>query len=775
MQMDLVEQFQELTGITQRETAEEILQQFDWNIESAVEFFLVDRKPDDSSRTDAESSPHSPSLDSPHSPHTKPLNFEITLYMDDSKKEVAIISMENIRDSITWGEFKRRLVDKHRNSLAQAAENSGLPSDKTALLAALRLDGMRDQSGLNDHVTLRSLHLPLNNSLTARLVKQHRVRSNTAVAGQENASVPIALDLRVRLTGSSHQRNGATNTRSVDGKVIRLRNICEATSLSGLKRSAARESGISVSNQVWSLPESGASSSLEAMVRDLNMSSHVSSEHKLQRYNLRHDNSYILELTNSQVPTTSQASSSGTRVTTSEDSRRPQRLKKKIHYDLSQELDDDGDFTIYSDIDDPNDGMAFASDSTNPHSLPLIPQSLIDSPQEALENFYQVFIQRYCSNPEDCIPPFLLCPLNEALSQCFNSPRVVDRKPLFIYLHHDHSVAAHIFCNRLLCSQQMHQFMEANQLKIWPWDVTLDGARTNVLHWMQPRLDYLATEFNQMQTDQFPLLIMLCKLGGSYEVITILTGHGFTTPASSHSWSSIDDHSHAMDAFPPLDSVPTSSTTPLVPLSHARGKLDAEDVVGELWQKYLMYQECLQPEIQADSQRAEREMMREEQDRAYKESLEQDRLKVEAKQREEAEAAQREEEARMQAEEAQRKARIQQVVSGRALPPEPSADAVNVATLRFRLPTTLPSPPSYEHLPDREKQPIQNGMITRRFRARDTLRDLKNYMESLGYAVADFKLLTTFPRVDLTANLSDNVTLAELKLVPQETLNLEQR
>lgn len=121
---------------------------------------------------------------------------------------------------------------------------------------------------------------------------------------------------------------------------------------------------------------------------------------------------------------------------------------------------------------------------------------------------------------------------------------------------------------------------------------------------------------------------MLCKLGGSYEVITILTGHGFTTPVSPHNWSLIDDHNHPMDAFPPLDSVPTSSTTTTVPLSHARGKLDAEDVVSELWQKYLMYQECLQPEIQADSQRAEREMMREEQDRAYKESLEQDRLKV---------------------------------------------------------------------------------------------------------------------------------------------------
>lgn len=98
-----------------------------------------------------------------------------------------------------------------------------------------------------------------------------------------------------------------------------------------------------------------------------------------------------------------------------------------------------------------------------------------------------------------CVFPLSYCSLS-----CFQ------RKPLFIYLHHDHSVAAHIFCNRLLCSQQMNQFMEANQLKIWPWDVTLEGARTNVLHWMQPRLDYLATEFNQMQVLRCKIFYQIC-------------------------------------------------------------------------------------------------------------------------------------------------------------------------------------------------------------------------------------------------------------------------
>lgn len=100
----------------------------------------------------------------------------------------------------------------------------------------------------------------------------------------------------------------------------------------------------------------------------------------------------------------------------------------------------------------------------------------------------------------------------------------------------------------------------------------------------------------------------------------MLTGNGFSNMGILPNIINVDNPSAS---FPPLGSL-----SPRNSYSTARGKLDPKDVVGELWQKYLMYQERLHPEIQADVQRSERELMRQEQDKAYKESLEKDRLKV---------------------------------------------------------------------------------------------------------------------------------------------------
>lgn len=114
--------------------------------------------------------------------------------------------------------------------------------------------------------------------------------------------------------------------------------------------------------------------------------------------------------------------------------------------------------------------------------------------------------------------------------------------------------------------------------------------------------------------------------------------------------------------------------------------------------------------------------------------------------------ARREKEAHKRAEEDKIAARHRQVKATESLPAEPSEteDEGSIATLRFRLPTNLPFPPAYEYVPEEDQLPIQNGMITRRFRATETLGDLKNFMESLGYLVDEYKLLTTFPRIDVS-------------------------
>lgn len=62
----------------------------------------------------------------------------------------------------------------------------------------------------------------------------------------------------------------------------------------------------------------------------------------------------------------------------------------------------------------------------------------------------------------------------------------------------------------------------------------------------------------------------------------------------------------------------------------------------------------------------------------------------------------------------------------------------------------------------------------RRFTASDKLSSVLDFMTSHGYFTEEYKLLSSWPRRDLTTE-SIEKTLEELKLFPQETLTLEQR
>lgn len=64
--------------------------------------------------------------------------------------------------------------------------------------------------------------------------------------------------------------------------------------------------------------------------------------------------------------------------------------------------------------------------------------------------------------------------------------------------------------------------------------------------------------------------------------------------------------------------------------------------------------------------------------------------------------------------------------------------------------------------------------LTRRFKADEPLKHLVYYVTSKGYDVEGFKLLTTFPRRDISQE-DELRTLKDLKLYPQETLMLEER
>ncbi len=50
----------------------------------------------------------------------------------------------------------------------------------------------------------------------------------------------------------------------------------------------------------------------------------------------------------------------------------------------------------------------------------------MDNPRVAVENFYRVFLQRYCTDTSDPIPPFSLTPFDEAINNSFKTMRVAD-------------------------------------------------------------------------------------------------------------------------------------------------------------------------------------------------------------------------------------------------------------------------------------------------------------------------------------------------------------
>lgn len=120
-------------------------------------------------------------------------------------------------------------------------------------------------------------------------------------------------------------------------------------------------------------------------------------------------------------------------------------------------------------------------------------------------------------------------------------------------------------------------------------------------------------------------------------------------------------------------------------------------------------------------------------------------LQMEAKQREEAEAARKAAEAVAAQKAAARLAQERQETAMRSLRPEPPAGSANVTTLRFRLPVSADSQP-----PPSLMIEVNNGFVMRRFMASDTLADVKNFLQAMGYFPGDHKLLTTFPRVDVS-------------------------
>ncbi|XP_063057754.1 FAS-associated factor 1 isoform X2 [Engraulis encrasicolus] len=329
---------------------------------------------------------------------------------------------------------------------------------------------------------------------------------------------------------------------------------------------------------------------------------------------------------------------------------------------------------------------------------PMMPDNS-ENEGDALLHFTAEFSKRY----GECHPVFFIGSLEAASQEAFYG-KARDRKLLAIYLHHDDSVLSNVFCSQMMCAESIVSYLSQNFIT-WAWDVTKEATKARLLTMCTRHFgSVVAQTIRTYKTDQFPLLLIVMGKRTSNEVLHVIQGN----------------------------------TT-------------VDELMMRLMGAMEIFTAQQQEDIKDEDEREAREMVKREQDEAYRLSLEADRKKREAQEREEAEQVRLKQIKREQEEERE----AIRLTLEQALPPEPSEESGEpVSKLRIRTPS--------------------GEFLERRFLGSTKLQVLFDYVASKGYPSDEFKVLTTFPRRNIT-QLDPGSTLLEAKLFPQETLFLEAR
>lgn len=356
--------------------------------------------------------------------------------------------------------------------------------------------------------------------------------------------------------------------------------------------------------------------------------------------------------------------------------------------------DTDLDEQIISDDDD--DAIFDPEANQSKRLLPLLSRDSSDT-SEALIQFQFQFEERY----GEFHPAFFVGPLKDAIEEAAGSS-APERRPLLVYLHHDNSILTNIFCSQILCSEQFVSFVSQNFV-IWPWDMTFESNRQRFVNLLVQHFGNMAANtVSKFRDQEYPLLLIVMKSKAGVEVCSVLQAN-----------TSLDE------------------------------------LMMGLINGYEVFEQAKLVEVKSESERLEREAMKQEQDDAYHQSLAADRAKVEAeKKRAQIEVDKKyQEELDAQMKEAERMSCVEQ------LPEEPPKTAQDITNILFRFPGG-----------ERE---------ARRFNGTDKLKTVFMYVTSKGFSTSEHRIVTNFPRRQLTED-SLQQTLKELKLCPQETLFVEE-
>lgn len=343
-----------------------------------------------------------------------------------------------------------------------------------------------------------------------------------------------------------------------------------------------------------------------------------------------------------------------------------------------------------------DDSEMFGMGSSGCRKSSMMPENS-ENEADALLHFTAEFSSRY----GETHPMFFIGSLEAASQEAFYG-KARDRKLLAIYLHNDDSVLSNVFCSQMMCADSVVSYLSQNFIT-WAWDVTKEANKARLLTMCTRHFGSVVTQtIRTYKTDHFPLLLIVMGKRTSNEVLNVIQGN----------------------------------TT-------------VDELMMRLMGAMEIFTAQQQEDIKDEDEREAREMVKREQDEAYRLSLEADRKKREAQEREEAEQFRLEQ---MRKEQEEEKEAIRLSLE-QALPPEPDEESgEQISKLRIRTPS--------------------GEFLERRFLGSCKLQVLFDFVASKGYPFEEFKILTTFPRRNIT-QLDSGSTLVEAKLFPQETLFLE--
>lgn len=184
------------------------------------------------------------------------------------------------------------------------------------------------------------------------------------------------------------------------------------------------------------------------------------------------------------------------------------------------------------------------------------------------------------------------------------------------------------------------QLFEQNFV-LWGWDLTFESNRAKLQQSVNSCLGSVAAmSLRMIPVDRLPAIVIIMKIRSSTEIYTVI-----------------------------------------------HGNVGVNELLSSLIEAVEVFGQHQKVEIREEQERAERELVKWEQDQAYRESLEADRAKEEARRQQvEAETrAKKKIELEKAQEEAKREAFRKQVEA--SLPPEPTmSEGDNLTKIRFRLP-----------------------------------------------------------------------------------------